>query len=191
VLKEALDDGYKRWEEGVSEETVNIWVDSLTTDPSDYFDENGLLVLTLAKDIFKMGPIAAGKDEIFWSYSGGVWRPNKDVVRNRAICLLGERYRNAHGANAEAVVRMEARKINADPISHVINFRNGLYAWETRVLLPHSPDVLSTVQLPMPWNPDAECPAFDTFLSEVLHADMIDTVWELIGYLMYSGNPFA
>jgi D5 N terminal like/Family of unknown function (DUF5906) len=128
-------------------------------------------------------------DDILWSYANGVWSPDRHVVRTRTAQLLGEQYRRGHGANTEDVVRARSPRINSEPIPEIINFRNGLYDWHTDTLHSHAPDVLSTVQLPVRWNPAADCPQFDTFLRQVVAIDMIPTVWELIGYLMYSGNP--
>ncbi|HET7846163.1 MAG TPA: phage/plasmid primase, P4 family, partial [Acidimicrobiia bacterium] len=39
------------------------------------------------------------------------------------------------------------------------------------------------------YKPEAECPEFEKFLASVVPNDVIDMVWELIGYMMYSGNP--
>ena len=68
--------------------------------------------------------------------------------------------------------------------------------WRTGKLLPHSPDYLSTVQLPVVYDKKAQCPAFEKFLKQVLPPDCYEPtgdspgfIWELIGYLMYSGNP--
>jgi P4 family phage/plasmid primase-like protien len=149
----------------------------------------GLLVATFADAVIGLGPLAEGTDDILWSYADGVWSPDKHVVRSRASGLLGERYRRTHSTNTEDVVRTKSRRITCEPISEAINFRNGLYLWRPDALHDHTPDVLSTVQLSIDWDPDATCPGFDMFLSQVVPADMVDLVWELIGYLLYSGNP--
>lgn len=147
------------------------------------------LAASLATDILALGPLAAGIDGVLWEYSEGVWIPSKNAARHCAATLLGENYRRSYAVNAEDVVRSRISDIECEPISEVINFRNGLYYWQTGMLVPHSPDVLSTVQLSVDWDPTAGCPEFDAFLEQVLHADTIDMMWELIGYLMYSGNP--
>ncbi len=47
----------------------------------------------------------------------------------------------------------------------LINFKNGLLNLKSLELKPHSPDFLSTIQLPCDWNPSAEkSPVFDDFL---------------------------
>lgn len=147
------------------------------------------LAASLATDILGTGPLAVGLDSLMWEYRDGAWVPSRDVARHRAAVLLGENYRRSNAVNAEDVVRSRVPEIDCEPIPDVINFRNGLYYWQTDTLVPHTPDVLSTVQLPTDWDETASCPEFDTFLGQVVHADAIGMVWELIGYLMYSGNP--
>jgi len=61
--------------------------------------------------------------------------------------------------------------------------------WRTGKLEPHDPELLSTVQLPLEYDPDATCPTFDKWLAETIDADTIALVWEVIGYLLMSGNP--
>ena len=47
------------------------------------------------------------------------------------------------------------------------------WKWKTGDLLPHSPDYLSTVQLPVEYDPDASCPDFEVFIAEVLPPDLL------------------
>ncbi len=162
---------------------------------SDFFgylnggDTKQLLVATLAEAILKEGPIGLGVSGHLWAYRDGVWRLDKHAVRTRAAKLLDEAFRVRHAVDVEAMIRATAPEIACDPVSEWINFRNGLLDWRTGTLHPHSPDALSTVQLHTEWDPDATCPEFDKFLASVVPADVIGMVWELIGYLMYSGNP--
>lgn len=148
---------------------------------------------TLADSVLELGPLAIGLDTYPWSFDGGVWTQAKDVIRDRATVLLGEEYKTDRATQAEHHIyrklREAGRLISADPISHLINFRNGLLDWRTGELREHSPDVLSTIQLDTEWDETAACPEFERFLAEVLPADAIETMWEVIGYTMFSGNP--
>jgi P4 family phage/plasmid primase-like protien len=106
------------------------------------------------------------------------------------VRLLGPLYRDGHASNAKTFTRHTVGKIDADPKHpELLNFRNGMVAWESGDLLEHSPDYLSTTQLGTIWDPAATCPNFDTFLASVLSPDYIDLAWQMIGYLLYSGNP--
>ena len=56
-------------------------------------------------------------------------------------------------------------KLNAD--ENIINFQNGLLDLETMELKPHSPDVITTIQIPCNYNPTAtDSPTFDKFLED-------------------------
>lgn len=159
------------------------------TGPERFFGKDGLQTLDLAFAVQQTGELAVGADGLMWSYADGVWSAAKDVVRDRVVNLLGNKYRSAHASNAEHVVRAYSPVITCSPVGEYINFRNGLYRWETGELFEHGPHIPSTVQLPVDLIWGAQCPNFDAFLASVLPPDMIQTAWELIGYLMYSGNP--
>lgn len=163
-------------------------------DPRKYFPfvegQKEFQANKLARDIEAMGPLAVGTDGLFWTYYGGAWRlSDSDAARDRATRLLGDSYRRNYATNAGDIIRARAPRITCEAVPQFINFRNGLYDWQADELCPHDRDAMSTAQLAVKWHPTATCPAFDKFLSEVLPEDMIELAWELIGYLMYSGNP--
>lgn len=54
----------------------------------------------------------------------------------------------------------------------IINFQNGLLRLSDMQLLPHSPDVLSTIQIPCAWaGEQKETPEFDRFMSTLTNED--------------------
>lgn len=157
--------------------------------PETFFGKDGLRLAYLAETIMRFGELAIGADGITWQYEHGVWKPAKNIVRDRCTWMLKDKYRRSHATNVEDIVAAQVPRISNEPVSRYINFQNGLLDWELGVLEPHRPDVLSTTQLAVKWNPKAECPAFEKWLLDVVPHDCIPMVWELIGYLMYSGNP--
>lgn len=150
---------------------------------------NQLMATELARAVTEISPLAQGIDDQMWSYQEGVWKPSAHVVRDRVARLMGDIYRPTYVPIAEDIIKSTSPTIVCDPVPNLINFRNGLLDWRTGELRDHSSDVLSTVQLPIEWNPDAECPEVEKWLGEAVPADMVELVWELIGYLMMSGNP--
>lgn len=156
---------------------------------SRYFGPGGIQAATLAGDTLGMGPLRVGRDDLMWSYGQGVWSADKHAVRERLTRLLGQRFRTNYVGTVEAFVRAHVDAITCDPIPRFINFTNGLLDWRTGELHPHTPEVPSTVQLAVEYHPGAECPVFDAFVRQVVPADVVPTIWELIGYLMFSGNP--
>ncbi len=158
-------------------------------EPDDFFDKKDLQVETLGSAVRAMGPLAWGRDEDFWSFHDGVWTSDPDVMKNRCVDLLGQRYRNGHADNAATVVKRHCKTLEAEPHPRWMNFTNGMLDWETGSLVPHEPTHHSTVQFPVEYDADAVCPTFDAFLADVMHDDYVELAWEMIGYLLYSGNP--
>lgn len=167
-------------------------------DPTRYWTkidgQRTFLAEKLADDILALGPLAEGIDDQPWRYDSGVWRPDRHIITDRAAQLTGDLYRRSHVNAATDIARAKLRRhgttIASDPQPRWINMRNGLLDWRTGRLHPHTPDVLSTVQLHVDHAPDATCPQFDEFLAQVLAPDDIEVIWELLGYLLYNGNPW-
>ncbi len=147
----------------------------------------------LADDVLRAGALAVGRDHRFWEYQDGVWRENEHVVRDRVYdCLLGLYFRGDRVKNTEQVLkarRTALYHLEGDPTPDLINFTNGMLEWRTGALLPHDERYLSTIQLPVAWDPDADCEGFDAWLHSILTPDYVRLAWQMIGYLMMSGNP--
>lgn len=155
------------------------------------FDRNGLRTYEAVKRVRDVGPLAYGVDGRFWSYTGGVWRPTEREVERRICRVLGDRYRPSLGTAVRDVLRAELPELAIAP-THPINFTNGMLRWNAQrgpELVDHFPEFWSTVQLGVQWDPDATCPAFDQFVEECVPPDDRRRLWEVIGYLMMSGNP--
>lgn len=158
--------------------------------PAAFFSmEGGLLAEQLARAVAATGPLAMGTDNRLWSYRHGVWVPDPHAVRDRVAVLLRDRYRRSYLSAAEDITAAWVPKITSDPVEQYVNCRNGLLDWRTGTLYQHAPDVMSTVQLAVDWQPDATAPEFARWLTEVVPPDCIRLVLEMIGYLAYSGNP--
>ncbi len=67
---------------------------------------------------------------------------------------------------------MDIEKLNTD--ENIINFQNGLLHLDTMELHPHSPDILTTIQIASSYKPIEECTnngTFDRFISHQLGGD--------------------
>ncbi|AIC96502.1 DNA primase family protein [Shouchella lehensis] len=65
-----------------------------------------------------------------------------------------------------------------------INVKNGMFNLDTYELSPHSPDLLSTVQIPIEYDPKKDCSKFDQFLKDITSDDqeLVRVHQELFGY---------
>lgn len=72
-----------------------------------------------------------------------------------------------------------------DADENIINFQNGVLHLDTMELKAHSPEYLSTVQIPCNWNPNSKSP--DVFSKYILHladddSDSVLTLIQAIGF---------
>lgn len=70
------------------------------------------------------------------------------------------------------------------PRQDIVNLRNGLLSVRTGEIRAHSPEFLSSVQLPVTFDPAAECPAWDQFIADVFPGDSEAVAWEVAAWLM-------
>lgn len=70
---------------------------------------------------------------------------------------------------------------------NLLNLANGMLDIETGKLLPHDKDYFSLVQVPIKYDPGADCPRFDRFLEEIFSDDPLKkrTIQDFAGYCLY------
>lgn len=158
------------------------------------FGPDGLLAMRAARHVLDQGPMMVDAQGVFWLYEWGVWRPDLSgrELRRRIVRLLGERYRPTHYRTLHEVLSTLCERFEVLPAGAVLNFRNGMVRWAADpdpVLVEHHAEFMSTVRLPLDWDPAAVCPLFDEFLEHAVPEDDRQRAWEVIGYLLMSGNP--
>lgn len=157
-------------------------------EPSEFGDpiyRPGLLALYLAKEqsLFYRSPW-------YYEYEGGVYRQvDEDRVRRLIQEKMLPRYtRITQITDTEEQLRLQVNKdrsaINPNP--HIINLLNGLYNLEDGTLSPHTMEYLSTVQLPVNYDENAECPKFIKFLTDAMCGDseQVALIQEILGYIL-------
>jgi len=85
-------------------------------------------------------------------------------------------------------VRRNAPFIQPAELNHprhgIIIFKNGVLDLHTMKLQEHSPKWKYTIGIPHNFDPDAKCPEFDKFISEVLPTESHHLIKQIIGYLL-------
>jgi len=66
----------------------------------------------------------------------------------------------------------------------ILNLKNGIYNIADGSFQPHSKEYLWTIQHPVEYDPEAECPAILEFLHDVLDADSVEFLIEWIAHMM-------
>jgi putative DNA primase/helicase len=79
-----------------------------------------------------------------------------------------------------------------NPDKNIINVKNGLFDISTFTLRSHTPDYISTTQIPIEYSSDAKCPQWQQFLHEVTNGDkeQIRLLRQICGYCLTSDVEF-
>ena len=77
-------------------------------------------------------------------------------------------------------------KFNANP--YLLNLKNGILDIRTFEFKPHTPEVLSTIQIPVEYNPNAKCELWERVIQEDLYPEDIETLQEAFGYALFLDN---
>jgi putative DNA primase/helicase len=132
---------------------------------------------------------AAGKDGSLYVYERGVYVHAEGYVDARLQDLAGEQW-SRHLRNETLAWLAGCSPGLVDGLGpDIINVRNGLLIWQGDKwrLKPHSPEVRTTVQLPVTFDREAACPLYDklliTSLPEPATRDFLD---EWSGYNLTS-----
>lgn len=128
----------------------------------------------------------------YYFYEDGVYAAKNDKTAHRRVrSFMNSRYATAIDIRDaewqwQILVDKTVREINVNP--YLINLKNGLYNVMTDELLPHDPGILSTIRLGGSYDPEAKCPVFLRYLSDVLPESEIPLIQEIMGYFLIPIN---
>ena len=144
----------------------------------------------IAKEILKKANFARDPGGHLYVFQQGVYKPEGERHVKSQVKRVLKRWRELaswsrrKGEEVLEYIRLDAPELWDRPPLGVINVRNGLLDTETPELKPHSPKHLSPVQVPINYEPTAECPAWEKFTRDVFPADAQELAWEIPGYLI-------
>lgn len=159
------------------------------TNPRDkYFEGNKFVSKLLGDEILENEHFFTLYDtRELYHYDGGVYRlGGESLIRTIALKKLGYEFTKNRINEVVEYIKI-ATQTNRDAInqeSHIINLSNGLYDLLTDEFKPHSPAVLSTIRIPVDYNPEAKCPNIDKFLSEVVSPEDKQLLIAWTGYCL-------
>lgn len=126
-------------------------------------------------------------------YKDGVYRRDTGAIIGKLVVdKLGTMFKKDRLNETRAYLQNK-HWIDPDDLNKrtdIINVKNGLLEWKTGVLHPHTPDYLSTIQLPITYNPQQKAPNVMKFISEIVPNDAIPTLYEWFGYSMIPSTRY-
>jgi len=160
---------------------------------SYYFIDGKFVPKILADDIMKDYIFKTMSDtEDVYVYNNGVYTNDGiNVIKRECEVRLGGDV-STHRVNEvighiQRSTYVERNEFDSDVFVLVLN--NGLLNINGGEMTAHTPEYLSTIRLPVDYNPDADCPKIKKFFSEIVKEDDVPVLEELIGYCLFKGYP--
>lgn len=141
--------------------------------------------------------VGRGLDGEYYEYDAGIYVRRRELLKAKVAAALEDRY------SATVLGQVEAHLLNVTIpqvgppeipgrgyLDHIV-MRNGVYYWADDSFTGHDPMLGAVNRLQVTYDADATCPIFDDWLSVVFEhdAEVLRHVWEVIGYLLMTGNP--
>jgi len=179
---------------------LRTWNPSAGIVTSSFIDKNGpsevsipnprTLVRDLAAAITAKDYFARNGSGLLYVYRDGVYQPPGEMLIRRQVKHLlldhdcPEIWSRALSKEVVEFITLDVPELPTQPSTELINLENGLLRARTREVLPHSHQWLSTVRIPIRFDPNATCPQIDRFIGEIFPADAIPLAWEILGDLL-------
>jgi P4 family phage/plasmid primase-like protien len=154
---------------------------SHTGEPIPKFDlKTGRLIgpiPTIGDTLLYREKFAVNEGEKLYVYREGVYRPEGLlVVRKTGRELMrawnvARQWRKRLTDEVQEWILLESPELWEEPPLDRINLLNGIYNLSSHRLESHTADWLSPIQLPITYDPSADCPGWDEFLEAVLPPD--------------------
>jgi len=129
-------------------------------------------------------------DEVYY-FNGGYYEKGGEKIIHEFI----QRYLMEIEAEAQVkkylinetiggIQRSTYTKRDETNIERYITMENGVYDVEEQKVIGFSPEILNTTKIPVTYDPEADCPKFKEFLTQVLNPEDIPVIQELFGYCL-------
>ena len=169
-----------------SDTGFNVLSDRFLVGAKKVFDANGFAKWLITDSGYTFATLS-DTDEVV-VYDAGVYRNGGEVTIRRTVEQVMDGTKITKNAANEVIGHIQRRTYTErdefDKDKRIINLKNGLYDTKTGELKPHTPDYLSTVQIPVAYDPAATCPAIDQFFIDVMDTDDIEAAVEWFGYVL-------
>lgn len=132
----------------------------------------------IAKIVMDQYPVALTKEHKIAIYKDGAFRREQGAFNAIMVEVLGpDFWPSLRDATEEFIAGtlFGTNKVIPDRLNvPLLNLTNGMLDLQTGELLDHDPKYLSSVQLPVAWNPDATSPKYDAWLQDVIPLQIDD-----------------
>jgi putative DNA primase/helicase len=148
------------------------------------------LIKLLADKITSSNYFARDAGGKLYRYSDGVYKTRGEIYIKQEVKRLVEEWARTalwSSRKSEEVaeyILVDAPELWEMPPKDEINVPNGILDVRTRTLREHHPGFLSTVRIPVVFDPKAECPEWDRFIASTFPEDALQLAYEIPADLM-------
>ena len=147
------------------------------------------LTKKLADEIELVERFARDAGEKLYVFKDGVYRAEGRVIHRYTQTLLEDwglsgRWSSHRAEEVTQYIQTRSPQLQERPPLGCLNLKNGLLDLDTGELLRHSPEFLSSVQLPVAYDPGATCPQWEKFVKATFPEDAVEVAFEIVAWLM-------
>ena len=138
--------------------------------------------------------ISSEKGDDVYYYNDGIYEDADMLISNTSEKVLDVSCTNNKTNEVRGhITRSTGRKdeeIYDNPNPYLICLQNGILNVQTLEVTPHTPKLFFLNRVPANYDPLAECPNFEKFMSEIVSKEDVDKLQEYVGYCLYRSMPF-
>ncbi|MBU0569690.1 hypothetical protein KKB40_02820 [Patescibacteria group bacterium] len=157
--------------------------------PANYFDKTRFIPKWLADDIMKDFVFKTNHEsKVIYCFEDGYYHRNGEtLIQHEASKRLEKDMRKSRVSETVEAIRYATYiDVNKEKQGiHLVNLKNGLLDINKMEIQPHTPEYFIASQLPVEYNPIADCPTFNEFILQTVGSDNVPVVQELFGYCLY------
>lgn len=150
------------------------------------------VVPTIGNTLLHTERFAKNEGEKLHVFRDGVYRDDgREVIRTAGQRLMEEwgaasQWKKGIADEVYEWILLKSPALWSRPPLNRICLQNGILNLQTGQLDPHSPDWLSSIQLPVTYDPCANCPELDAFAAAALPGDVYqaEVIYQLLALLM-------
>jgi putative DNA primase/helicase len=180
-----LESNYKKAYQGLQ----NIDVYIIKEDRNGTEEFGGIKYKLFTNDLIALYHFKTLQDteEVIFYKEGCYYYEGEAIIRAECERVFGE-YINTYQVNeilnhVRRSTYIKRENLNVD--LWTLNLKNGLFNIKNFEFTEHTPNMLSTIRIPVIYDFDARCPNIEKFISDVVYPEHVKTIKEMIGYCLY------
>jgi putative DNA primase/helicase len=134
--------------------------------------------------------LADTKEIYVYDETQGIYKPRgENLIRTLVAINLEHKHRKNYGEEVLYHIKVSTfrNRNELELPDGVLVLKNGIFYMKTRRLGPFMPRVIAFNNIPVNYNPEADCPTIKRFISEVVTEDDAKVLQEALGYTLKNG----